>query len=90
MNSFQRHTSRLRENIRRKRLELLANKPWIFQNVNAPSFRAAVVKELKTKSLFNTIDPPPSYLPLRGTRFDSIEAVKESSQRELKAMLHSD
>lgn len=92
---------RLREKIRHKRPELWANNSWIFHDDNAPSHRAAVVNDFKTKNSFNNIDQPPYSpdlapcdfflfpklkLPLRGTRFDSFEAVKENSQRELKAI----
>ena len=68
---------------------------------NAPSHRAAVVTIFKAKNATNTIDQPP-YLPnlvscdfflfprlklsFRGTRFDSIEAIKQNSWENLKAI----
>lgn len=92
---------RLREKIRQKRPELWINNSWIFHDDNAPSHRAAIVTEFKAKNATNTIDQPPyspdlapsDYflfpklkLPLRGTRFESIESIKENSWKELKAI----
>lgn len=92
---------RLRENVRRKRPDLWADNSWIFHDYNAASHRATIITEYKAKNSINTIEQPP-YSPdlapcdfflfpklklqLRGTRFDSIEAIKQNSQRELKAI----
>lgn len=80
---------RLRENIRRKRPDLWQNNSWILHDDNAPSHRATIINDFKTKHSINTIDQPPYSpdlapcdfflfsrlkLPLRGTRFDSIGA----------------
>ena len=49
-------------------------------------------KDHRSTTVFTGFGPmrlflfPKLKLPLRGTRFDSIEAVKENSQRELKAI----
>nr|APL98288.1 putative DD34D transposase [Bactrocera tryoni] len=92
---------RLRENIRRKRPELWKNNSWILHDDNAPSHRATIVTEFKAKNAMNTIDQPPYSpdlapcdfflfpklkLPLRGTRFQSIEEIKQNSLKELKAI----
>jgi len=95
---------RLREKIRRKRPELWKENSWILHDDNAPSHRAHVVTEFKTKNSINTIDQPPYSpdlapadfflfpklkLPLRGHRYESIEDIKENSTRELKKIPES-
>lgn len=92
---------RLRENIRRKRPDLWANNSWILHHDNAPSHTAIIVSEFLAKNSTNVISQPPYSpdmapcdfflfprlkLPLRGTRFESIEAIKENSLRELRAI----
>lgn len=92
---------RLRESIRLKRPQLWQNKSWILHDDNAPCHRAAIINEYKAKHNINTIDQPPYSpdlapcdfflfpklkLPLRGTRFDSIDDIKENSKKELKAI----
>lgn len=92
---------RLREAIRRKRPELWKDNSWILHDDNAPSHRALIVREYKTKNLINTIEQPPYSpdlapcdfflfpklkLPLRGRRFESIEDIKKNSLKELKAI----
>ena len=68
-------------------------------------FRSAIiVNEFMTKNLINIIEQPPYSpnmvsagfflvsklkLPLRGTRFQSIEDRKENSRRELKSILEN-
>ena len=64
---------------------------WILHDDNAPSHRATLVTEFKTINATNTIDQlpyspdlapcdfflfPKLKLPLRGTHFESIEAIK--------------
>ena len=71
------------------------------KELNFFSHQAIIIKEYKTKNSINTIEQPPYSpdlapcdfflfpklkLPLRGTRFQSIEAIKTNSQRELKAI----
>lgn len=92
---------RLREQIRRKRPDLWKTNSWILHHDNAPSHKAIIVKEFLTKNSTNIIEQPPYSpdmapadfflfpklkLPLRGTRFQSIEDIKENSRRELKSI----
>ncbi|CAK9827582.1 Mariner Mos1 transposase [Anthophora retusa] len=91
---------RLRENIRRKRPDVWKNNSWILRHDNAPSHTSILVREFLAKNSTNVIEQAPYSsdmapcdfflfpklkLPLRGRRFESIEAIKENSQ-ELKAL----
>ena len=68
---------------------------------NAPSHKAIIVNEFLSKNSTNIIEQPPYSpdmgpvdfflfpnlkLPLRGSRFQSIEDIKEDSRRELKSI----
>ena len=90
---------RLRENVRRKRPNLWKENSWILHHDNAPSHKAHIVNTFLTKNSTNIIEQPPYSpdltpcdfflfpklkLPLRGRRFESIEAIKENSLKELK------
>jgi len=92
---------RLRENIRRKRPDLWKDNSWFLHHDNAPSHKAIVVQEFLAKNSTNVIEQAPYSpdmapcdfflfpklkLPLRGRRFESIEAIKENSLKELKAI----
>ncbi|CAK9799943.1 Mariner Mos1 transposase [Anthophora quadrimaculata] len=92
---------RLRENIRRKRPDLWKNNSWFLHHDNAPSHTSTLVREFLAKNSTNVIEQAPYSpdmapcdfflfpklkLPLRGRRFESIEAIKENSQKELKAL----
>ncbi|CAK9811861.1 Mariner Mos1 transposase [Anthophora quadrimaculata] len=92
---------RLRDAVRRKRPELWSNNSWILHDDNAPSHRARTVLDYLTKHQINTIEQPPYSpdlapcdfflfpklkLPLRGKRFDTLEAIKENATKELKAI----
>ncbi|CAK9833043.1 Mariner Mos1 transposase [Anthophora retusa] len=92
---------RLRENIRRKRPDVWKNNSWILHHDNAPSYTSILVHEFLAKNSTNAIEQAPYSpdmapcdcflfpklkLPLRGRRFESIEAIKENLQKELKAL----
>ena len=92
---------RLRDAIRRKRPDLWKDNSWILHDDNAPSHRARIINEFKAKHSIITVDHPPYSpdlapcdfflfpklkLPLRGTRFESIDDIKENATRELKAI----
>lgn len=92
---------RLREKIRRKRPDLWKNNLWILHHDNAPSHTSILVREFLTKNSTNVIDQAPYSpdmapcdfflfpklkLPLRGRRFESIEDIKQNSQKELKVI----
>ena len=82
---------RLREQIRRKRSDLWKENSWILHHDNAPSHKAFIVNEFLAKNSTNIIEQPPYSpdmapadfflfpklkLPIRGTRFQSIEDIK--------------
>ncbi|XP_043260660.1 uncharacterized protein LOC122402146 [Colletes gigas] len=92
---------RLRENIRRKRPDVWKNNCWILHHDNASSHTSILVREFLAKNSTNVIEQAPYSsdmalcdfflfpklkLPLRGRRFESMEAIKENSQKELKAL----
>lgn len=92
---------RLRENVRRKRPDLWKNNSWILHHDNAPSHTSILVREFLAKNSTYVIDQAPYSpnmapcdfflspklkLPLRERRFESIEAIKQNSQKELKAI----
>lgn len=92
---------RLRESIRRKRPELWQNKSWFLHHDNAPSHTAIIIRQFFSKNETVVVPQAPYSpdmapcdfflfprlkLPLRGHRFESIEAIKENSLRELKAI----
>ena len=92
---------RLREAIRRKRLDLWADNSWIFHHDNAPSHSSLIVTEFLAKHetkviaqpLYSPDLPPCDFFlfpklkfPLRGTAHESIETIKRNSLKELKAI----
>ncbi|CAK9833775.1 Mariner Mos1 transposase [Anthophora retusa] len=92
---------RLRENVRRKRPELWRNNSWFLHHDNAPAHTSHIVRDYLTKNNINTVPQAPYSpdmapcdfflfprlkLPLRGKHFETIEAIKENSQKELKAI----
>ena len=92
---------RLREAITRKWMDLWADNSWIFHHDNAPSHSSLIVTEFLAKHETKVIAQPPysPYLapcdfflfsklkyPLRGTRHESIEAIKINSLKELRAI----
>lgn len=92
---------RLRENIRRKRPELWRSKSWVLHHDNAPAHSSLLIRDYCAKSE-TTVLPQPPYSPdlapadfflfpklkstLKGRRFDSIDAIKESSLEQLRAI----
>lgn len=92
---------RLRENIRRKRPELWRDNSWFLHHDNAPAHTSHLVRDYLTKNNVHTVPQAPYSpdmapcdfflfprlkLPLRGKRFETIEAIKYNSQKELKAI----
>ncbi|GFV99942.1 mariner Mos1 transposase [Trichonephila clavipes] len=92
----------LRERIRKKRPEMWKEKSWIFHQDNAPAHSALSVKRFLAKHsipvLASTLLARPCdfYLfpkvksALKGTRFESVEAVKEKAARVLKELTKDD
>ena len=85
---------RLREQIRRKTADFWKENSWILHHDNALSHKAIIVNEFLAEHSTNIIEQPPCSpnmapklkLPLRGTRFQSIEDIKENSRRQLKSI----
>lgn len=96
---------RLRESIRRKRPELWKNNSWFLHQDNAPSHTARIIRKFFTKNQTDVLPQAPYSpdmapcdfflfsrlkLPLRGHRFETIEAIKENSLAALKAIPHTE
>lgn len=92
---------RLRETIRKKRPELWQNKNWLLHYDNAPAHTSMLVRDFLAKNCTNIVPQTPYSsdvapcdfflfprlkLPLRGTRFDSVDDIKRNSLSELKAI----
>ena len=95
---------RLREKICQKRLDMWKNNSWFYTTIIRNHKERQLWPNLRTKNATNSIDHLPYspylascgfflfqklILPLRGTRFDSIEAVKQNLWKELKAIPES-
>ena len=95
----------LREAIRKKRPELWRDNSWFLHHDNAPSHTASILREFFAKNATNIVPQPPyspdlalcdfwlfSKLkrPLRGHRFESIEAIKGESLKALRSIPESD
>lgn len=95
----------LRERVRRKRPELWKNKSWILHQDNAPAHTALVVKTFLAKHGIPVLDHPP-YSPdlapcdffmfpkvkevLKGTRFETVEAVKQKATETMNMLTEND
>lgn len=92
---------RLREAIRKKRLDLWKNSSWLLHHDNAPTHTSLLVCTFLAKN--NTVTmPQPPYSPdmapchfflfpkikrtLKGRRFTDIDDIKRASLKELKAI----
>lgn len=95
----------LRERVRRKRPELWKNKSWILHQDNAPVHTALVVKSFLAKHGIPVLEHPP-YSPdlapcdffmfpkvkevLKGTRFETVEAVKQKATETMNMLTEND
>ncbi|KAL4113365.1 hypothetical protein QTP88_016997 [Uroleucon formosanum] len=95
----------LRERVRRKQPELWENDSWILHQDNAPAHSALSVKRFLAKNRTPVLQHPP-YSPdlapcdfwlfpklksaLKGTHFESVEAVKTKATEVLKALQEKD
>lgn len=92
---------RLRESIRLKRPELWADNSWLLHHDNAPSHSALVIRAHFAKNGTHIVPQPPYSpdlapcdfwlfnrlkRPLRGHRFESIEAIETESKTVLKSI----
>lgn len=96
---------RLREDIRRKRPNLWAEKTWMLHDDNAPAHRALTTRQFCTRNEM-TIVPHPPYSPdlapcdfflfpkmkiqLKGRRFDTVEEIQQESQKVLDGLQEKD
>lgn len=92
---------RLRENVRRKRPDLWKDNSWILHHDNAQCHTSHLVRNFLAKNSTTVLpqapyspdmSPPDFFLfsklkrPLRGTRFHTIETIKQKSQEQLRAI----
>lgn len=91
----------LRERVRKKRPEMWSENSWILHQGNAPSHNALSVKQFLAKNSITLMEHPP-YSPdlapcdfflfpkikseLKGTRYESVDAVKEVTARLLNSL----
>jgi len=96
---------RLRENVRRKRPEMMKNGDWLLHHDNVPAHTLLVVREFLTKNNMTTV-PQPAYtsdlapcdfyvfpkmkLWLKGRRFISIEEIQAKLQKVLNMLTPTD
>jgi len=89
----------LRERVRRRRPDMWKNALWILHHDNAPAHNALSLKRYLAKNNIPVMEHPP-YSPdiapcdiflfpkiksaLKGTRFESVDAVKEKSDATLE------
>lgn len=95
----------LRERVRRKRNDLWRKKSWTLHQDNAPAHSALSVKTFLAKHNIPILDHPP-YSPdlapcdfflfpkvksaLKGTRFETVEAVKEKATEVMYGLTEND
>jgi [histone H3]-lysine36 N-dimethyltransferase SETMAR len=95
----------LRERVRRKRPELWEENSWILHQDNAPAHNALSVKQFLAKHSITLMEHPP-YSPdlapcdfflfpkikveLKGTRHESVDAVKEVATQLLNSLSEND
>jgi transposase len=91
---------RLREAVRRKRLQLWTNQSWVLYHDNAPAHSSFLVRNFLAKNETTVVLQPP-YSPdlapadfflfsklkstLKGRRFDTIDKIQKNSTNELFA-----
>lgn len=97
--------AKLRERVRKKRPDLWKNKSWVLHQDNAPAHNALSVKQFLADKQIPVLDHPP-YSPdlapcdyflfpkvksvLKGTHFESMEAVKQKTAELLRALSDED
>jgi len=95
----------LRERVRRRRPDMWKNASWILHHDNAPAHNTLSVKRYLTKNNIPVMEYPP-YSPdlapcdfflfpkkksaLKGTRFDSVDAVKTKATQLLNSLTQND
>ena len=95
----------LRERVRRRRPDMWKNASWILHHDNAPAHNALSVKRYLAKNNIPVMEHPP-YSPdlapcdfflfpkiksaLKGTRFESVDAVKAKATQLLNSLTQDD
>jgi transposase len=95
----------LRERVRRRRPDMWKNASWVLHHDNAPAHNALSVKRYLAKNNIPVMEHPP-YSPdlapcdfflfpkiksaLKGTRFESVDAVKAKATQLLKSITQDD
>jgi len=95
----------LRERVRRRRPDMWKNASWILHHDNAPAHNALSVKRYLAKNNIPVMEHPP-YSPdlapcdfflfpkiksvLKGTRFESVDAVKAKATQLLNSITQDD
>jgi hypothetical protein len=98
--------TKLRERVRKKRLELLKKKSWILHQDNAPAHIVLTVKQFLANKCIPVLKHPPPHSPdldpcdfyllpklksaLRGTDFQSVDEVKSKTADLLNRMSADD
>jgi len=93
---------RLREKVRRKRLELIAKNSWILHHDNAPAHTALSLREILATKQITVLEHPvysPDLAPsdffflfpkikeiLKGRHFDDIDEIRSNTTAALKAI----
>jgi len=95
----------LKEDIRRKRPELLRAGKWLLQEENAPSHQTFVTREFLAQHSIITLPHPPyspdlahcevflfqkMKLQLKGCRFERVEEIQQESQNVLGTLREQD
>ena len=95
----------LRERVRRKRREMWKNGSWVLHQDNAPTHNALSVKSFLTKHKITMLEHPPYSLDLapcdfflfpkiksalKGTRFESVDAVKAEATELMNKLSEDD
>lgn len=103
--SYRETLRRLRDAVRRKRPDLWASGDWMLQHDNAPAHSSCLVQQFLGKHGIPQVPHPPYSpdlapcdfwlfpklkYPMKGTRFDSVEEIKQNTTAALKAIPKED
>ena len=95
----------LREAVRNKRPEMWASGEWMLHHDNAPVHSSLLIRDFCTKNEMTVVPQPPyspdlapadfflfpkMKRPMKGERFDDVEAIKKKSLEELKSIPEED
>jgi len=80
---------RLRENVRRKRPEVFANKSWILHHENAPAHTALTVREFLATKQITVLEHPDNSPDLAPNDFSLFPKIKEILKGILMTLMTS-